>query len=906
MPTLDPYSSSYNVNVRRVAAVSCGLDYSINRGIARGPAFDTNQINSMQIIDGSKSRIENITNEQFLVAVYNSFKGPQIITSIGVSLISGDTNLLGLIADSKSITNRTFDALFDASLLQSRVEKHIAGVSHQITRRLFLTPDDTASSGSIHYTVQKLYIRAASLWTMVGLLATVSCLVVIIIAYNKPSTAPQCPATIAATAYTLSRSHDLNKLLGGLSAMRLSEIRKALTNYDFITVRDRAGVTRIEAVVVTGQKTSNPTSWLQRKWNPKRRKQPADLKPKRKGDWMPFSARGYAISLTILLPTVAIVVLEILWYLSENNERFVIVSSDSSIDAYIIRFGSTATVLAISTLFNALDFAIATMSSFSVLAAGNANPERTIFFTIIGDLPPVALYKEIRHRHLGAALSLIASTIGKILTVVVSGLWFDAAIGIPQEIAAEVRSGWNIESAHTIPNSNTIAYFDELQHGRPDESTLIWDNIVLPEIGNPQPSITSDLRNGVKNRTLQYSITLSAIRPYLKCTILPQSAIEVHDAENTRPTEFRVTALLPAGCGSPSDTISFSAALPTLPSGGWETWVSRLSDLDVRSSSNNSPSEGCPSIGAIFGTYEHHNPLLQPQRNITAVLCTQYLQSVEVNTSYSGNLSTLFAPNITSDVHLNSPPLDIIDARSNSSSISVPIADSFLSFDAPMKMDRFFYTLTNGPGGTNRENLLGSENTDTLISAMNNLYQKFMVHVIDREYRSTTGSGNGTIPIPNGGVAKGTVTIPISRLKINGTSKIILQAFLSTMVVFGGLAWWCVDLRVLPRNPYPIASSMAFLAGSRLVEGSSQTESQEQPRTIRRKPLVVMKGKRFRLGWWEDPNAEAGSESDSNSQLGPSLSGKRFGIDFDDTDRAASITASKTSAVYRRKWFRLH
>ncbi|KAI0550611.1 hypothetical protein F4679DRAFT_199337 [Xylaria curta] len=911
---------SYGISVRRVAAVSCDLDYSINQGIAHGPAFHTGRIDSLQIREGTKSYTDNLTNALILKTIQDSLftTGPGFFRYVFYKLRIDNIDLFRLLADSRSITNETFDPLLDVLSLQSRVEKHITGLSHQIMRRFFLLPDNTTSPGSVNYTVQKLYVRAASIWAMVGLLATMSCLVVVVLIYSKPSVAPQSPATIAATAYTVSRSPDSNKLFQELSAMRLSEIRKALVNYDFATVQDRAGVPRVEAIAIIRRETpANQPGSLQRKWNPRLRKQSADLKSKKKRAWMPFSGRGHAISLTMILPIVATVVLEILWHLSENDERFVTISSDSSIDAYAVRFGSTASMLIISTLFNTLDFAIATISPFSVLAAGYAAPERTLFFSIVGDLPPVALYKAIYHMHLGAALSLVASTIGNLLTVVISGLWFDTAIEISRETAAEVQSGWNIDFLNLLPRDDTVEFFEELQHGRVKASALIWGNMLLPSIGNPQPSITSGLRETAENQTLQYSIAVPAIRPHLECGIIPQSAIEVNEPQFADDRgefrEFRITALLPAGCYSPSPADPFGTISFYLYTNDYKhsKWVGSLTSFGLKPSFNSTISEGCPSLGAIFGTYEHNDLQLQPKSNLTALLCTQYLQSVKVNTSYTGSLSKLSAPDITAEAHLSSPPKNIMDVHSGSYSLSTPIDYSFRSLDTGQKVlekvdfHPFFWFLSNK--GTDREKFLGSGNVGTLTSAMNDLYQSFMVHVIDRECRSTISKN--TIPVPNDGVVKGIVTIPGSRLKINRTSKVILQVFLSIMVVFGGLAWWWVDLRVLPRNPYPIASSMAFLAGSRLVEGGSNQaarggENQEQPRAIRRKPLVVMKGKRFRLGWWEDPNAEAGSESDSNSQSGPSLSRKRFGIDFDDTDKAASSTALKTSAVYRRRWWR--
>ncbi|KAI0454763.1 hypothetical protein F5B21DRAFT_474184 [Xylaria acuta] len=919
------------VSVRRIAAVSCSLEYLINKGVAHGPAFDTNKIDSLQITDGVQSQISNLTNVEVLGAIFISASNASTLPSYdSITLMyNGCLDLLGLLAHSRTITLNTFDPLLNISSLQTRAEEILAGLSHHLMRRYFLLTDDTATSGSVDYTEQKLYTRAVALWTMVGLLVIISCLVIVVVAYGEQRVAPQSPATLATAAYTISRSPAMGKLLGESNAIRLSEIRKTLANYHFVTVRDRSGMPRVEAVAVTRQEAlPKPPNWLLRKWKSiswKNTKQPADSKPKNKSAWMPYSSRSHGIALTMLLPTTAIAALEILWYLSENNERFVTIPSDSSIAAYAIRYSSTATVLVISTLFNALDFAIATMTPFSALAAGDATAERTMFFTIVGDLPPVALYKATYHLHIGAALSLIASTVGSLLTIAISGLWLNTATEISRDVTVEVQSEWNsitftANSVTTLGNSvssSTIALFNDLEHGYPDEAKLIWGNVVLPRIGNPQPSITSQLRETLNGSTPQYNIAVPAVRPFLECSMLAPSAISTFRDSTTHPPTrtFSVRTALPAGCidvyasGDQAKTISFSNDIYDNTSSGW---IGSLSDFSVITNSNISSSEGCPSLGAMFGTYERFDSRLR--YNITALICTQRLQSVEANATYPGDLSSLFTPNLTTDVHLNSPtPRNVIDAQSGCSSLSTEISGAFEDLesigptDDANEIGPFFSRLVNGLRGTSRENLVGSENVDTLISAINDLYQRFMVHVIDLDWRSSIGSADTTQRIPNGGVAKGTMTVAVSRLKLNKPSKIILQAFLSTMVLLGGLAWWCVDMRVLPRNPYPIASSMAFFGRSRLVGASSQApgggEEQGHQMMIKRKPLVVMKGRRFRLGWWQDLSAEADrdNETDSTSQVPPLLERGRFGIDVEDADSAVSSIKPRTTVVWRRK-----
>ncbi|KAI0964803.1 hypothetical protein F4678DRAFT_486129 [Xylaria arbuscula] len=704
----------------------------------------------------------------------------------------------------------------------------------------------------------------------------------------------------------MSRSPALSMLLGESSAISLREIRKELAGYNFTADRDQAGMLRINVAAAIQRETiSKPPSWLLRKWRSakltsKKKSKKSGTKKKRK--WMPCSSRSHAIALTLTLPLISIAALEILWYLSEHDERFVNVYSDSSIAAYSIRYGSTSVVLAISTLFNALDFGIATMTPFSALAAGAATPERTIFFNIAGDTLPIALYKAIYHRHFGAALSLTASTVGSLLTVVTSGLWVNTAIQISRDVTAESQSDWNADFTgnRTVSDDTMIILYD-IEHGGPKESMLIWDNVVLPKIGNPQPSITG-LGVTLNGNTSQYRISVPAIRPILECYALPSSNVTVRESSAPGGIEVLTRVSLPAGCRSssltdPNSAFNFSNSFNPLDDTTDKWWVGQTYDL-LYDGWFGPPLGNCPALGLIFGTYEQVG--LQLYSDITALVCTLRAQWVEVNTTYARTSSDSFMPDLARDAHLNSAATqNILDAKSNSTSLSgwvtgslqgIGLPDSWGSADDEL-FDVMFEYLIHEPNAPNRKNLVGSKNINALISALNRLYQGFMSIIIDREWRSSIGNGTITPPIPSDGVIRGSITVTVSRLKLHKTSKIILQAFLGTMVLFGGIAWWCVDMRVLPRNPYPIASSMALFAGSRLIQGEDTSQAPNDSRDhelkIKRKPLVIVKGKRFRLGWWGDSSAptDNGRESNSSKAL-LSTTGKRFGIDWDENTAA--------------------
>ncbi|KAJ2996616.1 hypothetical protein NUW58_g915 [Xylaria curta] len=206
----------------------------------------------------------------------------------------------------------------------------------------------------------------------------------------------------------------------------------------------------------------------------------------------------------------------------------------------------------------------------------------------------------------------------------------------------------------------------------------------------------------------------------------------------------------------------------------------RIYDLPVILSSDNPPSDGCPSLGVTLGSCEDVDQL---RPNLTVLICTQRLQLVEVNTAYPANSSSWSAPDLTADVYLNLVPLrNAIDVQSGSSSLSTLISGTFwplyevgqVSVGNDTRVDPFFKHILYGSKAYDAENLFGSENADRLISAMNDLYQRFMVHVIDLEWRPSMESGSATQPIPQGGVVKGTVTATVPRLKLSKTSKIIL------------------------------------------------------------------------------------------------------------------------------------
>lgn len=247
----------------------------------------------------------------------------------------------------------------------------------------------------------------------------------------------------------------------------------------------------------------------------------------------------------------------------------------------------------------------------------------------------------------------------------------------------------------------------------------------------------------------------------------------------------------------------------------------------------------------------------------------------------------------------------VTDPQTNVSSLSYAFADNFengaTTIDPGSFLEgRFIEHLVNGTEGKSLKSLLHPE---TMIQAIDRFYRKFMVHVIDMDYRlPLNGFESGTTrqlqylqPAADDGRVRGRSEQIVSRLKMSEASKIALEALLGTMVVLGGLAYWLVDVRgTLPRNPFPIASGMALFEGSRfldaLEESEGRSDREETPydgldEEVRNSSLTAgrslasgAEGKRFRLGWWDDGRVVEGMDAMARAQS--VMVGRRFGIDI--------------------------
>jgi hypothetical protein len=647
-----------------------------------------------------------------------------------------------------------------------------------------------------------------------------------------------------------------------------------------------------------------------------RLKRNTEQKEERKATaWIPLPAQYPMIGLTLVAPVVAIVVLEILYQISHRHHGLLDVYDSVKMATYLSRYISSSIVLLIATLFNSLDFAIASFAPYSLLRSGAVSSKRSLCFSLLGRLAPAALLDSIEARHISSVFSNSAGIIGSILTIVSSGLWVIDHAMVTNIPVIALAGGWDVSWHNSSASGDGGAgvAFDSFQHGSTALPALSWHNIAFPSISGMRHSPGVNARGDPTTQNI--TIQLEGLRPRLDCEVIPNEHLSI-DRNVDDYNEIAITArpLLQPRCqhAGENGTDAFYEFSPTYPadlySHGQDTgycgdlydlhlgpWAGRLqndygedgANLDLQ---KDNPS-GCPSIGIIFVANHPRNTSLD---DISALLCSQKIEKVKLNVTYVGQ--DMIYPSIDAKIEpvivsgaveyltngttgFDSFPYRVQTYLQNITRFQQEggLDSSDLPYDAVM--DHLIY----GSNGTAAEDLAGKANRGRLKEAVENLYMNYMTFVIDQRFRQ---------PIPQNStdgnnVVSGTAYRYTSRLKMDFASKLTLQIMLATMTILGASAFWPTDLRgTLPRKPTTIASTLALFAGSDMCDEKKPLIPRDALWKHGKELDKALDGWLFSLGWWPKTHRDVDTVSNETDEASgdalletKEIGGRRFGID---------------------------
>ncbi|KAJ3564443.1 hypothetical protein NPX13_g7844 [Xylaria arbuscula] len=706
---------------------------------------------------------------------------------------------------------------------------------------------------------------------------------------------PQDPRPTATHASILAASPSLQGLLQGAGSLRTSELKSLLEGFCFKTVVGK----KFQIEVVQHEITAD---CLQR------------IRQIKTGTWLPSSAKLPFVSLTLTLPVLAIGVLEILYRVSTTHEGLADAPADSLTISYGVQLSSSLIILLISTCFNSLDFTIVTFAPFGSLRTGVASTSKEMLANLPGITPLLVLYHSMKRRQFELALSTLATLIGSLLAVFSSGLWvLDNSARFNSNCTTSANHTWNLTPSDALMvSSGTAMALSSIERNVTGSPPNVWEDLVFPHVseivlsGDPSDS----WREVIDTVPSNYALTLPALRPELDCAMVPTHLIDgtvlIYPEIDDFFVHLEADWDLPRGChggpnanrtylniGIDAEGVSWYAKFRDAHMGPWNitnVYGNELGDDPVFFPLANEQQDnplGCPSIVSIFG---HINLTHDLQNALTIFVCNQKIQQIDTTVTYIGDprngVISLSQPPVTDEstaTYLNNGTkgIDTFNYR-----IEYDVF-RLLPFSASLQdvfVDSFFNHILYGPDGISAEHLSGPENAPRLLEAIQKLYKRYMVQMMNSKFRQPFGPSQES----DSRKISGTVTRAIRRLTVNYPSKLALQITLATMTVLSALAFRLAKLRgTLPRNPCSIASVMGFLAGSRLCSSGDILPEGAEWMTLE-ELNELLNGHTFSLGWWPQEARAAGSDNGENSmntdETSPSQqtgisTGTRFGID---------------------------
>jgi len=883
--TLEQHNISGNMltaaKPQATAAVICKADYTMYKSlVTRNLTSGTNRVITTEPMPHLSNLTGLMLGEIFYSALANSkYLAGDLIEPEYMPIMSSIAPrvpfyniMLQSMAGEQSI-----DRLLSAETLLSSAEQTLSGVAAHIIQESFLRPSMSQRNGTVLRSEERLEIGDASLWVMVAGFVIMIILTSSVMYTTSQSVAPRDPGLLSTDAMVLVSDPDLRKLLAPCNAMRTEEVADTLRGIKFGTSIGHNTFQIMSALGGSGEVFGKPKS---------------KTKP-----WVPLSAKSWAACSTLVIPLAAIVTTEVIYRVSKDDGGFRIDVGSEDRATFVSRYLSALIVLLIATCYNNLDFTVSSFAPYSSLRWGPVPASRSIDSRILGAIPPVAFFRSANGRHIGPSLSNIAGMIGSVLTIVASGLWvINRNLAVEQNIAASLANGWDYEwhDSYNSGDGGAGIVLDQLQHGSAIMPDTIWDNVVLPHIEDIRSTSDSPIVQSRGSTLMQnHTLLVKGLRPLLSCEAVKDEYISI------LPTrDLQALAPLPPNChyGGPNGSNSyynFTRALSDGYTGSiYDLRLAPTGNLDL-SYNKGQPDNpvGCPSIGAAL-VKSYKNGTIPDQ--VTVLLCSQRIQQLTVNATYHG--PSLQHPKISAD------PAPVVVERSAQNLTNGTIGfdtfpyriESYLENNLTSypgsqlgSVDMFTVHLVYGLNGTALDNMIGKANQQNYIQAVQALYAKYMSLVIDMRFRVPVSAETKADPQQDSGPVEGTSYSFSSRLHLNMASKLTIQIMLGAMFVLGACTYLLTDLRgTLPREPYTIASKMAFLAGSDVCDGEQSHLPPDALWKSQKELDEVLDGWLFSLGWWQrsgstaSENAEAAAESSRGSSDREKKQGsKRFGID---------------------------
>jgi Protein of unknown function (DUF3433) len=857
-------STGLTETMANVTGILCTPRYGIGRAIVIQNTTATDQqsvniipvdegsqqltgLSSWDVVEGVLSAIdytyENLNGSQ---SAYALLSNPVAVHNESVSVDS----FVGLFMSANP--NIPHYAYIDPQTLITASQRTFKFLAAQMAHQNLMTPAQQVIKGSFTDHVDRMMVQELPLRVIQGLLSA-TILITVIVGLLIPRHALPGPANcIGFNISVLHRSKPALEPLGGSGVCSMERIRQIVSFYRFQTCISEVDRRPELRVLRTIKRSTDPVFQTYKR---------SDWNLTRVNWWRPLAFGLPATSITLLMPLIFIVALEVLLRYSNKHQGLIDLQPDSRYQ-YTWLFGPTLLLVLVATLFNMLDFEIENIHPFQKLRRSAATARSSILNNPLSKLNPYVLWGAIRSRDLALGVAAFSVMLAPFLPIIASGLYTIQNIGRYQRVQVQ-QIDWfqNLSLSAQISNFQ-VGLFPALI-GQQNLTYPQWtyNEIVLPKIKLVPLEPTVGTEN-VENTAL-VMLQVPVIRGAMNCSVLPESRI---NKTRTRISKTTDTTFL---------HINFDAG-PNCKTGGFPDPLIFLPSLpntsgyigDIYPLYSDGTSEHCDDFQMLLAFRQAKNNLT---RTLQFLVCAPYTEQLEVDL-------TLMLPSYSiSPTH---PPVAIESrARFFSNDSLVPNNIPSLVGDSVYTLPGFFQALMYGKDGIPGDELLA--NTTRLIEAVEHQYRVFAAQAYNIDYRSPfdSGSSKSESPIINATL----VSSSRFRLIQSNISTRILQALLAVLftcaVITYAILWRSTNgtRRILPHNPASIATMAALLVGSEMLTmeklnippGTEFMSNKEMEKS------GVFDGWLFSLGWW-DTNARGE---------------QRFGIDLGQASHEGDKTA---------------
>lgn len=824
--------------------IFCNASYTMTRvKVTNNTQFlDNNQAVSVELKNGAANSTLagfsawNATN----VFAQSSISAEVLFEdTINDDTISGSSAIFTLMALTRG--SQDINTLINPDVMTSAAQDTYQGIMSQYAHQVLRGTDpEDVEEGKVTREERRLRVNDVSVWTMASAsgLLFLFCIALIFIAPR--AVVPRDPSSIAAIATLLTRSTELNRLLRRQGAPTYQNQKSALAGFEFGTAiaTTDSGNTSFKIVTSEGEPDGpNTEPSVDIKW------------------WLPITATIPVIILTVALPLGIIVALELIQRDSDNNNGFYTVADDKWTEVYS-HYIPGIVMLILATLINMLDFNIALFAPWNNLADGNAIHKKSVLNHILGNSPPLAFLQALKVRNLGAILSILAATLASVLTIIASGLYYVEHYTVDgANVTLNQLDSFDLIWQTSFSTDNgAAAMLDLLMHQHFSYPQFTYEGLVFPKLSLHNSALTT---NSLTTVTGSSSHIFPAVRGNLRCDILPSDSFDLSTEKAGSDTAYATDqafitarAALPDSChlggASGMDAFIIYENNFELPAGGEETYAGAQLDLLFGENAtlygnygeargqyiSDNPPVGCPSLAFTFGRFQLGST---DKSQVTTMICYQEIQGLEANVTLKLNTTTIDPehPPVVDDgsVFLHENPLSNNSAQSFDFRIQNNLAKEMTVFNggsgtpasnpsSTNTFDIFFQAIINGTNKHDPTSLVGEDNQDILVDAVNQFYRTYMAQAISANMRAPLNSTSHTsqrLTRRQSSTVTTTTTLTTPRLVQDKDSKIILQVLLGLITVLSAAAWLTTRMRrVLPCNPCSIAGMMSLLAGSDL------------------------------------------------------------------------------------------